>query len=509
MAVIEIHDLSIEFPGVKALEEVSFDIEKGQVVALCGENGAGKSTLGKIIAGVYPKGKYKGRIVYEGSELKLNSTIDAEKIGIAIAHQELNLFYDMTVAENIFLGNMPHKSGVIDFEKLNRQAIEFLNQINLDVDPRVLIRDLTVSKRQMVEIAKAIARKPKVLILDEATSSMTDTEVKSLFFIIKKLKSQETTILYVSHKLNEIFEICDAIVVLKDGRFVKSADVNAISKDDIIRWTVGREVGNLYPPKRDKTQESETLLKVQNWTVTDTKDQKRKVIQNLSFDLKKGEILGIYGLVGAGRTELVNSIFEGRQGCGSGQLYLANEEKVIKSPADAIQNGIALITEDRKKTGLFLELSVGDNISLASLKKVANKLRVINKEKNDERIHSMVSALRVKVPNVSFLVNQLSGGNQQKVVLGKWLLTKPNILILDEPTRGIDVGAKAEIYKIIRDLAEEGIAIIIVSSELPEILGISDRVLVMRNGEICKEFCEEVDEETLVRHAMGGEAVGG
>ncbi len=508
MAELEIRDVSIEFPGVKALDKVSLDIEKGQVVALCGENGAGKSTLGKIIAGVYPYGRYSGKILYEGMELKLNSTIDAERIGIAIAHQELNLFYDMTVAENIFLGNMPHKAGVIDFEKLNQQAIEFLKQIKLDVDPRMLVRDLTVSKRQMVEIAKAISRKPKVLILDEATSSMTDNEVASLFNIIRKLKSEETTILYVSHKLNEIFEICDSIVVLKDGTFVKSANVIDICKDDIIRWTVGREVGNLYPPKMDKKQNKETLLKVQNWNVTDAKDPKKKVIQDLSFDLKKGEILGVYGLVGAGRTELVNSIFEGRQGYGSGNLYLANEKKVIKSPAHAIQNGIALITEDRKKTGLLLELSVGDNMSLASLKKVANIFQVIDKGANDKRIQSMVSALRVKVPNVKFLVNQLSGGNQQKVVLGKWLLTNPSILILDEPTRGIDVGAKAEIYKIIRDLAKEGIAILIVSSELPEILGISDRVLVMRNGEICKEFCEEVDEETLVRYAMGGEAIG-
>jgi D-xylose transport system ATP-binding protein len=507
MAMIRVCDVTIEFPGVKALNEVTVEIEEGQVVALCGENGAGKSTLGKIIAGVNPYGTYQGKILYEGSELKLSSTLDAEKKGIAIVHQELNLFNEMTVAENIFLSNMPNKGGVVDFGVLNEQAKELLERINLTIDPRTKVKDLTVSIRQMVEIAKAIAKKPKVLIFDEATSSLTNNEVSTLYDIIRTLKKQGTTMIYVSHKLNEIFDICDTVVILKDGKYVKSARVKDITKDDIIRWTVGRELEDLYPPKRSANGGGEVLLKLEDWSVFDPKDRGKKLVDDISFSVKKGEILGVYGLVGAGRTELVESIFQGRDGGFSGKMFLNNKPVIIKNPAHAIENGIALITEDRKKTGLVLGLSVESNVSLASLRQVANKIGVIDKQKEDERVRSMVSNLRIKVPDVKHLAKNLSGGNQQKVVLGKWLLTKPSLLILDEPTRGIDVGAKAEIYKIMRQLADEGIAIIMVSSELPEILGVSDRILVMKDGKITGEVHhEKADEEALVRYAMGGVA---
>lgn len=509
MTIIKIQDVSVQFPGVKALNQVTFEIEKGKVMALCGENGAGKSTLGKLIAGVYPYGFYEGKILYEGAELKLSSTLNAEKLGIAIVHQELNQFHEMTVAENIFLSNMPNRRGIIDFDALNEQTEHLLQQIDLQIDPRTKIKDLTVSRRQMIEIAKAIAKKPKVLVFDEATSSLTDYEVAKLFTIIRTLKEQGTTMIYVSHKLTEIFEICDSVTILKDGVYVRSANVKDISKDDIVRWMVGRELEDLYPPKFENKQSGKSLLHIQNWNVLDSKGSGKKIINNLSFDVKGGEILGIYGLVGAGRTELVTSLFEGREDAFStGKMFIAGKEVVIKNPAHAIEHGIALITEDRKRTGLVLGLSVKHNIALASLKKVSSKWGVIEKQKNDDRVQSIVNRLRVKVPNVEYQVKLLSGGNQQKVVLGKWLLTKPKILILDEPTRGIDIGAKAEIYKMMQELADGGIAIIMISSELPEILGVSDRVLVMKNGEITGEIQSEVaNEETLIRYAMGDEVI--
>ncbi|MET3290575.1 UNVERIFIED_CONTAM: D-xylose transport system ATP-binding protein [Brevibacillus sp. OAP136] len=505
MSILQIRGVSISFPGVKALSDVTFDIARGQVVALCGENGAGKSTLGKIIAGVNPYGSYSGSILYEGEELKLPSTLDAEKIGIAIVHQELNLFNEMTVAENIFLSRMPSKSGIIDFEALYEQAGNLLSELGIPINPRDRIKDLPVSKRQMVEIAKAIAKKPKVLIFDEATSSLSNHEVALLYQIIERLKQQGTTMIYVSHKLNEIFDICDAVVVLKDGCYVRSALVRDTTRDDIIRWTVGRELSDLYPPRRKSGQSGEEWLRLEEWSVHDPVSPAKRLVDRVSLHVKTGEILGIYGLVGAGRSELVDSIFEGQEGKATGRMYVRNQPFVVKNPAHAISSGIALVTEDRKKTGLVLGLSVEENLTLASLRSVAKTLGVIDQAKAAFDVQRMVQKLSVKVPHVKQLVKHLSGGNQQKVVVGKWLLTQPQLLILDEPTRGIDVGAKAEIYKMIRDLADEGMAIIMVSSELPEVLGVSDRILVMKDGKIAAEMLQEqADEEVLVRYALGG-----
>ncbi|MED4784890.1 sugar ABC transporter ATP-binding protein [Brevibacillus choshinensis] len=505
MSVIEIRDISIEFPGVKALRDVTFTVEKGQVVALCGENGAGKSTLGKIIAGVNPFGTYTGAILYEGTELMLASTLEAEKLGIAIVHQELNLFNEMTVAENIFLSHLPNKAGVIHFEGLYKQAKELLDELGIPIQPNARIKDLPVSKRQMVEIAKAVAKKPKVLIFDEATSSLSNHEVSTLYGIMKRLKENGTTMIYVSHKLNEIFDICDAVVVLKDGCYVRSALVKETTKDDIIRWTVGRELIDLYPPRRKAGGSKEEWLRIEDWSVYNPSNTAHKLVDRVSLCVKTGEILGIYGLVGAGRTELVDSIFTGRDGNSSGKMYVQNKPIQIKNPAHAIASGIALVTEDRKKSGLVLGLSVEQNLTLASLHKVAKTLGTIDQVKADAYVQRMVQKLAVKVPNVKHLVKNLSGGNQQKVVVGKWLLTDPKLLILDEPTRGIDVGAKAEIYKMIRELADEGIAIIMVSSELPEVLGVSDRIIVMKDGKIAAEIPQELaNEEALVRYALGG-----
>jgi len=504
MNIIKLEDVSIQFPGVKALDKVSFNIKKGQMLALCGENGAGKSTLGKIIAGVYPHHQFQGKIMFKDSPMKFLSTLDAEKVGIAIVHQELNLFNELTVAENIFINDLPRKKGYVDFVTLNKNAAKILEQIGLPINPETKVSELTVSTRQMIEIAKVLSKNPEVIIFDEATSSLSNHEVSILFDIINRLKKQGITMIYVSHKLNEIFEICDSVAILKDGNFMRMADIKDTTKDDIITWMVGREVKDLYPAK-DKRTRQDIYLQVKNWSVFESQDRSKKMVDNISFNLKKGEILGIYGLVGSGRTELVNSIFEGNDANSIGNLFIEGNQIKIKNPAHAIQLGFALITEDRKKSGLFFALNVKDNMAIASLNRTSNKAGIINESENDKRIERTVNRLRVKVPNVTHLVKNLSGGNQQKVILGKWLLTNPSVLILDEPTRGIDVGAKADIYKIIQELSNKGVSIIIVSSELPEIIGVSDRILVMKEGKIEADVLREnADEELLVRYAMGG-----
>ncbi len=513
MAILEINNVSIEFPGVKALDDVSFSIEKGQVMALCGENGAGKSTLAKIIAGVYPYGEYQGSVVYKDEELRCASTLDAEKRGIAIVHQELNVIYDMTVAENIFISNMPNKRGVVDYKALYEKAAVFLKEVGLDIDPKMKLSDLTVSIMQMIEIAKAIAQEPEVLIFDEATSSLTSKETLVLYGIIRQLKQKGVTMIYVSHKLNEVFEICDAVTVLKDGAFVKSANVSDVTNDDIIRWMVGRELKDMYPDRPNTQHHEETVLKVKDWCVFDPIHPDKKIIDNVSFDLKKGEILGIYGLVGAGRTELVHSLFEGKAIKSSGELWLNNKKLSIRDTADSIQNKISMVTEDRKKTGLILTMNVCHNISLVSIKNMCKNflfgLKTINKAKEKQQVEDMVKVLSVKTPGLTYNIAKLSGGNQQKVLLSKWLLTYPQVFILDEPTRGIDVGTKAEIYKILRRLANDGISIIMISSELPEIIGVTDRVLVMKEGRFTGESrSDETGEEQLIRYAMGGVHIG-
>lgn len=504
--MIEFKNITIEFPGVRALDNVSFTIEKGETVGLCGENGAGKSTLGKILAGVHSSTAYEGEIIYKESKLTSSTTRDAEKKGIAIVHQELNLFNELTVAENIFINDLPRSRGKIDFELLNEKARDILKRINLDIDPRRKVKELSVSTQQMIEIAKVLMKNPEVIIFDEATSSISNTEVDVLFRIIKSLKQQNVTMIYVSHKLDEIFEICDSIAVLKDGKYVNSAKIQDITREGIIEWMVGRELKNLYPEKPKKeTKKERVVFAVKDWTVFDQQNRGRKRVDQVSFELREGEILGIYGLVGAGRTELVNSIFEGKEIPSTGIMQLHGKVLNIKNPVHAIEKGLALVTEDRKKSGLFFDLSVADNISISSNSKTANKFGFINEEATVENIESMIKRLKVKVPNRHHKVKNLSGGNQQKVIIGKWLLTKPKILILDEPTRGVDVGAKSEIYNIIQQLANEGMSIIMVSSELPEILGVSDRIIVLNDGVLTGEVTrEEATEENLAKLALGG-----
>ena len=510
MSYINVKNLTIEFPGVRALDDVSFSIEQGSSVALCGENGAGKSTLGKILAGVYSKKQYTGDIEFKGKSVDFKSTLDAEKAGIVIVHQELNQIAEMTVAENVFLGDMPTKRGVIDQEALYRKTKEFLLDVGLDVDPNTKMRNLTISKRQMIEIATALSRNPEVVVFDEATSSLTNAEAEILFAIMKRLREKGITMIYVTHKLDEIFQVCDHIVVLKDGKMEMSGVLEGMTKEDIIHKMIGRDLCQMYPERPviklgEDISQDEVVLKIENWSVYDGKDVHRKVVDQVNFELYKGEILGLYGLMGAGRTELVNSIFEGRAIHSTGQIYIDGKPVVIRSPKDAIKNGMALVTEDRKKTGLVLGLSVRENISLASLGKIVNSFHVLDFGKEREYVNKSVNDLSIKVPDVMHLARQLSGGNQQKVVLSKWLLSDPKILIMDEPTRGIDVGTKVEIYKILRSLADKGISILMVSSEMPEVIGVSDRILVMKEGKFVEDISGfKATEELLAKCVLGG-----
>lgn len=504
MNIVEFDDISIQFPGVMALKNVSFNIEKGEIMALCGENGAGKSTLAKILAGIYSHNEYTGEIRYYGKTLKNSIPVDAEERGIYMVHQELTLFREMTVAENIFLSHFPKKYGMVDYKKIEDMTAHYLAELGLHIDPNTKIKDLTVAMQQMVEIAKALTGNTEIIIFDESTSALTNNEIRDLFNIIRELKKREVTVIFVTHKLDEIFEICDTVTVLKDGTLVEhNVKMDSITKDDVIRMMIGRELKEMFPEKAESCEGKRKIFEVKNWCLQNPDRPDHKLVDNFSFDIKENEIVGMYGLVGAGRTELVNSIFEGSSKHCNGEIFLNGEKLNIKSTYDAVKYGISLITEDRKNSGLFLKLSVSDNMSVASLNSIANKRGVINESAESERNDNMIKNMAVKLSSKKQLIECLSGGNQQKVIVGKWLLTAPKVLILDEPTKGIDVGSKSEIYKMLRRLSNEGIAILIVSSELPEIIGLSDRVIVVREGKNAGEFQGCCSEEKLLNTAMG------
>ncbi|HYE67574.1 MAG TPA: sugar ABC transporter ATP-binding protein [Anaerovoracaceae bacterium] len=504
MNIVEFDDISIQFPGVMALKNISFNIEKGEIMALCGENGAGKSTLAKVLAGIYSHNEYSGEIRYCGKTLKNSIPVDAEERGIFMVHQELTLFREMTVAENIFLSHFPTKHGVVDYKKMEDMTEHYLTELGLHIDPNTKIKDLTVAMQQMVEIAKALSGNTEIIIFDESTSALTNNEIKDLFNIIRELKKKEVTVIFVTHKLDEIFEICDTVTVLKDGTLVEhNIKMSSITKEDVIRMMIGRELKEMFPEKPVPSEEQRKIFEIRNWCLLNPERPDHNIIDHFSFDIKENEIVGMYGLVGAGRTELVNSIFEGVNKHCSGEILLNGEPLTIKSTCDAVKHGISLITEDRKNSGLFLKLSVSDNLSVASLKSIADKKGIINDRTESERNERMIRNMAVKMSSKQQLIESLSGGNQQKVIIGKWLLTSPKVLILDEPTKGIDVGSKSEIYKMLRKLSEEGIAILIVSSELPEIIGLCDRVIVVREGKHAGEFQGCCSEEMLLNTAMG------
>lgn len=504
MSLIEVDQISVEFPGVKALDDVSFTVDAGEVIALCGENGAGKSTIGKVLSGVIPAGGYTGEIRKNGRALKNSSTLDAAAEGIVIVHQELNLFPELSVGENIFIDDLPGKGGLIDFTALRERSNEVLQLLGVEIDPAESVKNLTVSGQQLVEIAKALAKNPQVIVFDEATSSLSGPEVAALFSIIRRLQERGIAILYVSHKLDEIFEICTRVVVLKDGKFVRTAPTTETNHDEVVSWMVGREVSDLYPERSEPhSVTGDTALEVRNWTVPSPTPGQRNVVEGVSFRLERGEILGLYGLVGAGRTELLRSIFEGRGSGATGELFLDGKPVSFRGPNEAITQGLALVTEDRKHDGLVFTMDVRENLTLATHPTITSPIGVIRGNQEMTLAQSIADRLRVKVPSISSGVKKLSGGNQQKVILGKWLLTKPRVLILDEPTRGIDIGAKSEIYKIMHELSAQGVSIVMISSELPEILGVSDRIIVLREGHLQGSIPRsEATEEGLARLAM-------
>lgn len=488
--LFNVKGISKRFPGTQALDNVDFNLGHGEVHAVVGENGAGKSTLMNIISGVLKADA--GEMYFEGEEIHYHDIGDAMHYGISHVHQEKVLCPEISIAENIFMGQdiTKGRTGVC-YKDLYQRAQDILEPFSTSIDPSMPLKQLNVSMQQVVEIARAIARDSKILILDEPTSSLSESEARKLFEIIGKLKSQGISIIYVSHRMNEIFDLCDRVTVLRDGKLIKSMDIADTNMHDVVNLMVGREIEDIFPSKSRKI--SEPIMKVDGL-------QLRNVFENISFELRKGEILGIAGLVGAGRTEVLKSI------CGidkhtRGTVNIHGKEMRFRSYRDAIDNGIVYLSEDRKEEGLFLNLDVSKNITVSSLKKVVSA-GGINAKKEIGKTKKSVEQLDIKTERFDKAVNQLSGGNQQKVMLAKWLMCEPEIICLDEPTRGIDVGAKHEIYKIIRSLADEGIGVIVVSSEMTEIIGLCDRAIVMHEGEITGTVeGEEMTEKVIVRYA--------
>lgn len=491
-ALLEMRNIVKEFPGVRALDGVDLNLYEGRVMALLGENGAGKSTLMKILSGVYFKNE--GKIYYKGKEVEFKGPKDSQNFGIAIIHQELNLIPQLSIGENIFLGREPaNRIGGIDWNKLYSDSKMYLDQLDMDIDPREKLSKLSIGQQQMVEIAKALSLDAKIIIMDEPTDALTDKETRSLFKVINKLKSEGKAIAYISHRLSEIFEICDYVTVLRDGKFIGQDQVSNIDEDKLISMMVGRSLEEQFPKVDHKS--GEVLLSVKNLN--------NRYIKNVSFELKKGEILGVSGLMGAGRTELCKSIY-GAYRLDSGQIRIDGQAVQINSPKDAIEKGIAYVCEDRKAEGLILGLSVKENMTISSLNRFKGGFLSINRKKEEEMVNDYIKKISVKTPSIAQKIKNLSGGNQQKVSIAKALMTNPKVLILDEPTRGVDVGAKKEIYDLINGFKKEGMGIIMVSSEMPEILGMSDRILVMHEGEITGEFeNKDVSQEEIMKSAIG------
>ncbi|MBB6217484.1 D-xylose transport system ATP-binding protein [Anaerosolibacter carboniphilus] len=504
--ILEMQNIVKEFPGVKALDHVNFKVRKGEVHALVGENGAGKSTLMKVLSGVYPYGTYDGKIIINGKEQRFSNIKDSEKSGVGIIYQELTLVKQMNICENIFLGNEFKNHGVINWNKAMVEAKKVLKEVGLAESPDTKLIHLGIGKQQLVEIAKAISKDVSILILDEPTAALNEDDSENLLELIRKLKSQGISCIYISHKLKEVKAIADTITILRDGKTIDTyANDEHINQDKIITGMVGRELTQLFPRKEHKP--GEVVLEIKDWTVYNPELPDRKVIDKVSFQARKGEILGIAGLMGAGRTELMMSLFGayGVNRCGS--IFIDNQEVEIKGPKDSIEKGFCYLSEDRKKTGLVLMMDIKQNVTLASLNKISS-YKGINENEEIKMANHYVNALKIKTPSIEQKTRNLSGGNQQKVVIGKWLMAAPKVLVLDEPTRGIDVGAKYEIYNIMNDLVEQGVCIIMISSELPEVLGMSDRILVMHEGKLAAELdYKEADQEKVMYYATGGELV--
>ncbi len=481
--ILEFQKITKDFPGVRALSDVSFSVRQGEVHGICGENGAGKSTLMKILSGVYRHGTYEGSVIFDGEEIKLESGSirQALSYGIAVVYQELSLVPQMTVAENIYLGREHGSSVKIDWSGLNYDTQRILSDYGLDVKLASAVKDLPVGKQQMVEIARALSESAKLIVLDEPTSALASEEIDTLMRIINTLRERGVTCIYISHRLEEFFRIADTVTVMRDGGVVFSKPISELDTNKLIAGMVGREMGNRFPPVQRKPSR-ELMLDVKNLKVMHPNDATKEVIHDISFNVYKGEVFGIAGLMGSGRTELVTALFGEYGTISSGEVYVNGQRATITSARDAMSYGISLIPEDRKLLGLILAQSIIRNVGLPNLDQFSGFL-YIDKMKELKEVKRYVDDLSIKTPTLEAPVEKLSGGNQQKVVLAKWLLSKPTILFLDDPTRGIDVGAKFEIYKLINALAEQGVAIVLISSELDEVIGLCDRMMVLAEGE--------------------------
>ncbi|MEN6477055.1 MAG: sugar ABC transporter ATP-binding protein [Rectinema sp.] len=500
--ILEMKGITKTFPGVKALSDVRFSVAKGEIHCLVGENGAGKSTLMKVLSGLYPHGSFEGEILLEGKPQRFRGVADSEKAGIAVIYQELALVPEMTVYENIVLGHEIRKGIAIDLNETIRKATDMLKRVRLDLNPSIRVKDLGVGKQQLIEIAKALSRDVSILILDEPTAALNEDDCDNLLKILGELKAQGVTCVMISHKLREVIRIADTVTVLRDGKTVCTLDAkkDEVNESTLIRHMVGREIDNIYP-KRTQLPSEEVVLEIRNWGATDP-GTGRKVLKQMNLKLKRGEILGIAGLMGSGRTELARSIFGNPDGYGQeGELLVKGTLRRFGGPKDAILAGVAYASEDRKKNGLILIQDVMQNITLANLREISAR-GVLDSGKEIQAANHYRDALNIKTPSINQTVMNLSGGNQQKVSVAKWLFVEPDVLIFDEPTRGIDVGAKYEIYLIMNRLVEQGMSIIMISSELPEILGMSDRIYTVSSGRITGELAVgEATQEKIMRLA--------
>ena len=490
--ILEVKKISKEFPGVKALDAVDLTLKKGEVHALCGENGAGKSTLIKILAGVYPKDS--GEILFDGQPIQIHTALDSLRLGIKVVFQELALIPSLSVAENVFLESFPlKKNKTIDWKTLNSKTHELVQSVGLDLNPTQKISTLTVSQQQMVEIARALSHEARVVIMDEPTSALTPNEIESLFTVIRKLRDLGIGILYVTHKLEEVFELCDRVTVLRDGQLISTRAIAETDSDKLVSDMVGREFTALFPRTHSGRQDKK-VLQVHGVST-------EKKLNDVSFDVHAGEVVGVFGLMGAGRTELAKAIF-GLDPVTNGDVSVNEQKLKSGSTTHAARVGMGLLTEDRKEEGLVLQMSVTQNMTLPSIKDFASYGFIHNKAETD-RSREFVDRFSIKTPSLRQKVEYLSGGNQQKVLLARWLMKKLQVIILDEPTRGIDVGAKSEIHKLIDELAETGLAVLVMTSEMPELLGVSDRILVMSNGRLTGEFEKDnVTQEKILEAAI-------
>ncbi|NMB53831.1 MAG: sugar ABC transporter ATP-binding protein [Leptolinea sp.] len=506
--ILEMRNITKTYPGVKALDNVNFSVERGEIHALVGENGAGKSTLMKVLSGVIPHGEYTGDIIYEGKECHFSDIRHSEDVGIVIIHQELALIPFLSIAENIFLGNECEKNGVINWRESFLRTRELLKKVGLKDSPETLITNIGVGKQQLVEIAKALSKKVKLLILDEPTASLNENDSEALLKLLLELKKQGMTSILISHKIGEVSKVADVITILRDGATIETLDTkkDKVTEDRIIRGMVGRDLTNRFPPRTSKI--GEKIFEIIDWTVYHPIHDDRKVVNGVNLEVHKGEVIGLYGLMGSGRTELAMSIFGKAYGRRiTGKAKKNGKDVDVSSITKAIKNGVTYATEDRKTYGLVLIQDIKNNITLANLEDVSDGM-VVNKRRELKSTMEYRGKLNIKCSSIQQKTLNLSGGNQQKVVLSKWLFAKPEILFLDEPTRGIDVGAKYEIYTIINQLASEGKAIVLISSELPEILGVCDRIYIMNEGRIVGEMkAQEATQEKIMKCIMSEQEV--